>query len=120
MAERGVRRRHPLAEGLRATGQSSSDTEHESPSARLPLARGQGAVSLSSTLPPSQLNAALPQHSQPVGYGESARTSNIVLAVLTALAFVLRFYKLSHPDEVVYVSRASCTPPPALLSHSLA
>ncbi|EJD47938.1 glycosyltransferase family 39 protein [Auricularia subglabra TFB-10046 SS5] len=81
--ERGVRRRHPLAEGLRQSAQSSSDTEHESPQ-RLPLARNQG------------------QHNQPLGFGESAKTSNIVLGILTALAFCLRFYKLSHPDEVVF------------------
>jgi len=45
--DRGVRRRHPLAEGLRAASgaHSSSDTEHDSPSSsRLPLARGQGLV----------------------------------------------------------------------------
>lgn len=83
MPERGVRRRH-LGEGLRASAVSSSDTEHDSPSSRLPLARGQGA------------------HTQPLGFLESSRASNIVVGVLTALAFILRFYKLSHPDEVVF------------------
>lgn len=34
---------------------------------------------------------------------DSANASVIVVAVLTALAFALRFYKISHPDQVVYV-----------------
>jgi len=30
----------------------------------------------------------------------------IVVGVLTALAFALRFYKINHPDQVVFVSLA--------------
>ncbi|KAH7105757.1 glycosyltransferase family 39 protein [Auriculariales sp. MPI-PUGE-AT-0066] len=87
--DRGVRRRHPLAEGLRVGSghHSSSDTEHDAPSIiapRLPLARGQG------------------RHAQPGGFLETQRAGRILLAVLTSLAFFTRFYKISHPDQVVF------------------
>lgn len=39
---------------------------------------------------------------------ESQQGSIIVVTALTALAFALRFYKISHPDQVVYV----CIPYP--------
>lgn len=39
---------------------------------------------------------------------ESNRTNMIVLGVLTALAFLTRFYKINNPDEVVYVSTLRC------------
>jgi dolichyl-phosphate-mannose-protein mannosyltransferase len=32
---------------------------------------------------------------------ESSSGSIIVITALTALAFALRFYKISHPDQVV-------------------
>jgi hypothetical protein len=35
---------------------------------------------------------------------ETERASMAVVAVLTALAFALRFYKINHPDQVVCVS----------------
>ena len=38
---------------------------------------------------------------------ESSKTSLIVVGVLTALAFLTRFYKINNPDEVVYVSLVS-------------
>lgn len=34
---------------------------------------------------------------------ENPRVSQIIVAVLTVLAFVVRFAKLNHPDQVVYV-----------------
>ena len=34
---------------------------------------------------------------------ETDRASKIMVAVLTALAFIVRFVKLNHPDQVVYV-----------------
>jgi len=34
---------------------------------------------------------------------ESERASQITIAVLTTLAFIVRFAKLNHPDQVVYV-----------------
>lgn len=37
--------------------------------------------------------------------------SVIVVATLTALAFALRFYKISHPDQVVCVSLRLSPPP---------
>ena len=35
---------------------------------------------------------------------ETGRASQITVAVLTVLAFIVRFAKLNHPDQVVYVS----------------
>lgn len=32
---------------------------------------------------------------------DTERTSAIVIATLTALAFALRFYKINHPEQVV-------------------
>ena len=37
-------------------------------------------------------------------YMEAPRVSQITVAVLTVLAFIVRFAKLNHPDQVVYVS----------------
>ena len=34
---------------------------------------------------------------------DSQQVSMITVGVLTALAFLLRFYKINHPDQVVYV-----------------
>jgi hypothetical protein len=34
---------------------------------------------------------------------ESHEVSMIVVGVLTMLAFALRFYKINHPDQVVFV-----------------
>ncbi len=34
---------------------------------------------------------------------ETHEMSMIVVGVLTALAFALRFYKINHPDQVVFV-----------------
>ena len=36
---------------------------------------------------------------------DSQQVSMITVGVLTALAFLLRFYKINHPDQVVYVPR---------------
>lgn len=36
-------------------------------------------------------------------YMETPRVSQITVAVLTVLAFIVRFAKLNHPDQVVYV-----------------
>jgi dolichyl-phosphate-mannose--protein O-mannosyl transferase len=38
---------------------------------------------------------------------ESHKASAAVVAVLTALAFALRFYKINHPDQVVCVCPCS-------------
>lgn len=38
-------------------------------------------------------------------YSESRRTSFIVVAVLTVIGFLLRFYKINYPAAVVYVHR---------------
>jgi len=37
---------------------------------------------------------------------DSREVSMIVVGVLTALAFALRFYKINHPDQVVFVPLA--------------
>ena len=37
---------------------------------------------------------------------ETDRASFVVVAVLTAVAFALRFYKINQPDQVVYVAPA--------------
>lgn len=34
---------------------------------------------------------------------ETPRASQITVVVLTVLAFIVRFAKLNHPDQVVYV-----------------
>jgi len=34
---------------------------------------------------------------------ETHEVSMIVVGILTALAFALRFYKINHPDQVVFV-----------------
>jgi dolichyl-phosphate-mannose-protein mannosyltransferase len=34
---------------------------------------------------------------------DTSHASMVVVGTLTALAFALRFYKISHPDQVVYV-----------------
>ena len=36
-------------------------------------------------------------------YMETGRASQITVVVLTVLAFIVRFAKLNHPDQVVYV-----------------
>lgn len=37
---------------------------------------------------------------------DSQQVSMIAVGVLTALAFLLRFYKINHPDQVVFVPRS--------------
>lgn len=36
---------------------------------------------------------------------ETEEASMAILATLTLLGFALRFYKINHPDQVVYVQR---------------
>lgn len=40
---------------------------------------------------------------------DTPSASMVVVAILTTIAFALRFYKISHPDQVVYVSSSSET-----------
>lgn len=44
---------------------------------------------------------------------ESHEASMVVVGVLTVLAFALRFYKINHPDQVVFVQLRILHPPQA-------
>jgi hypothetical protein len=81
---------------------ASSDTEEHLPAPFTQASKRTCTTTLGSLTYTSQLQRG---RDAVAHYSESRQASFIVVAVLTAIAFLLRFYKINHPAGVVCVLR---------------